>query len=363
MSNKNRNLPAPLKNRRQFLQTTSTVAATTVAAVGSISTVAASKEVNINFERSAGRAENDMGDEDEPAQHSNGMFITADNVDISTHVFEIERVDTGQEIRLEFSTKEDVDPSRLFFRIYDARGDIRNPPTATLGSSQGRTEAEGSVVGGQNDIFSSGSVFGIYRIHILQDGARIASTGKKAQGVGYTGDYEEQREDDEVTVSIPSVEEVDSSWSVNFEIENQVPIDQGGYDVNTLHESEMQLEDSQLVTTYSVDELEPIPDNAIHVRWIRFDDGETIGENLSIGGHFFGDELIQVGDEPSEMPEALVDDGVSKESYNAVVENKQELGAGNLADAINQWANTGEVNGVGVGAGELSDMINYWAGS
>lgn len=57
---------------------------------------------------------------------------------------------------------------------------------------------------------------------------------------------------------------------------------------------------------------------------------------------------------------------VSPESYSAVVDGEDALGAGNLAGAIQSWAGDdgsaqGSIGGTNVGAGELSAMINYWS--
>jgi outer membrane protein assembly factor BamB len=56
-----------------------------------------------------------------------------------------------------------------------------------------------------------------------------------------------------------------------------------------------------------------------------------------------------------------ISDAVTDEEYKAVLDGDDSLGASNLADAINQWSNTGTVNDVSVDAGALSKMINYWA--
>jgi hypothetical protein len=66
------------------------------------------------------------------------------------------------------------------------------------------------------------------------------------------------------------------------------------------------------------------------------------------------------------VPSQLADRGVSAQSYAAVVNDNEQLGAGNLAGAIQSWAGDdgsqqGFVGETNVGAGELSSMINYWA--
>jgi len=66
------------------------------------------------------------------------------------------------------------------------------------------------------------------------------------------------------------------------------------------------------------------------------------------------------------VPTQLADEDVSAASYNAVVGSDDQLGAGNLAAAIQSWAGDdgseqGFIGDTDVGAGELSSMINYWA--
>jgi len=70
--------------------------------------------------------------------------------------------------------------------------------------------------------------------------------------------------------------------------------------------------------------------------------------------------------EAPSVPTQLAEEDVSAASYNAVVGSDEQLGAGNLAGAIQSWAGDdgsqqGFIGDTDVGAGELSSMINYWA--
>ena len=62
----------------------------------------------------------------------------------------------------------------------------------------------------------------------------------------------------------------------------------------------------------------------------------------------------------SEMPAELSGE-ITAEQYTAVLDGDDELTAGGISSAVNQWATTGTVNGVDIGAGELSALVNYWA--
>ena len=69
---------------------------------------------------------------------------------------------------------------------------------------------------------------------------------------------------------------------------------------------------------------------------------------------------------PGDVPQQLADEDVSAASYSAVVGDDSQLGAGNLAGAIQSWAGDdgseqGFIGETNVGAGELSQMINYWS--
>ena len=66
---------------------------------------------------------------------------------------------------------------------------------------------------------------------------------------------------------------------------------------------------------------------------------------------------------PQDSPEvpSELDGEITTEQYTAVLDGDDELNAGSLSSAVNQWATTGAVNGVNIGAGELSALVNYWA--
>lgn len=92
----------------------------------------------------------------------------------------------------------------------------------------------------------------------------------------------------------------------------------------------------------------------------------TITVTDSANGQDTATTPVTVTDSDSGVPTALADRGVSSTSYTAVVGTDSQLGAGNLAAAIQSWAGddgsqTGFVGDTDVGAGELSSMINYWA--
>ena len=71
-------------------------------------------------------------------------------------------------------------------------------------------------------------------------------------------------------------------------------------------------------------------------------------------------ESADTGSDPSEIPAELEGD-VTPEQYTAVLDGDDELNAGSISAAINQWATTGKVSGVDIGASELSSLVNYWA--
>lgn len=260
-------------------------------------------EVSWTFE--TGRAEVEWGDS-RPAIHAVGMTGEAPNVDLSEHQFEIERTDTDQRIQLEFDGTAEVDLPRFFFRIYGADGEIRDQPTGEFFTGNGRTEHQATILDGDRDIFSSGNAFGSYVVHIIQNGERISSTEEKIYGIGYpANDYQESNQNGNVRVSINAIGNITSSWQITYEIENQARTDRG-YDVQQLHKSEMELDDGQLVTSFHTNELEPKPDDGVQVRWIRFtppgeaekfvegslqNSSSSRNTSLSIGGHFFEDEL------------------------------------------------------------------------
>ena len=82
------------------------------------------------------------------------------------------------------------------------------------------------------------------------------------------------------------------------------------------------------------------------------EDGTELTATLTVDS---GDESTD-GELPAEL-----DGQVTLEQYNAVTNDAGELGAPELSAAINQWADTGSVNGVDIGAPELSALINYWS--
>ena len=61
-----------------------------------------------------------------------------------------------------------------------------------------------------------------------------------------------------------------------------------------------------------------------------------------------------------ELP-AELEGSVAPDQYTAVLDGNDELTAGAISTAVNQWATTGEVNDVEIGASELSALVNYWA--
>jgi len=92
----------------------------------------------------------------------------------------------------------------------------------------------------------------------------------------------------------------------------------------------------------------------------------TITVTDSANGQDTATTPVTVTDSDSGLPTALADRSVSSASYTAVVGTDSQLGAGNLAAAIQSWAGddgsqVGFVGDTDVGAGELSSMINYWA--
>ena len=60
------------------------------------------------------------------------------------------------------------------------------------------------------------------------------------------------------------------------------------------------------------------------------------------------------------VPPELEED-VTATQYSAVLDGNNELQASNLSNAINQWADSGSVDGVDISASVLSALINFWA--
>jgi hypothetical protein len=96
----------------------------------------------------------------------------------------------------------------------------------------------------------------------------------------------------------------------------------------------------------------------------------TPGESYEVGDTIDftvdGESVSLPVTEAPSVPTQLAEEDVSAASYNAVVGSDEQLGAGNLAGAIQSWAGDdgsqqGFIGDTDVGAGELSSMINYWA--
>ena len=86
------------------------------------------------------------------------------------------------------------------------------------------------------------------------------------------------------------------------------------------------------------------------------EDGNQAGATYVFWADRAGDDDDQSPKVPSEL-----DDQITAEQYTAVLDGDDELTAGGISSAVNQWATTGTVNGVDVGASELSALVNYWA--
>lgn len=96
---------------------------------------------------------------------------------------------------------------------------------------------------------------------------------------------------------------------------------------------------------------------------------ETVSFTLVPGDSYaVGDTIkFKAGGEPksikitqSSVPEP-VSDQVDSAQYSAVAGGDNELSAPDLSGGINEWANSGSINGADIGAPELSALINYWA--
>lgn len=86
-------------------------------------------------------------------------------------------------------------------------------------------------------------------------------------------------------------------------------------------------------------------------------DNYTVGDvvSFSVDGKSFNVDVTE-----SSVPEELVGD-VSNSQYSAVAGSDNALSALDLSTGINEWAENGSVDDVGVGTPELSKLINYWS--
>ena len=138
-----------------------------------------------------------------------------------------------------------------------------------------------------------------------------------------------------------------------------------------------EIHNSKLTTgDEAIDATESVEGNASYNYWGAADgpSGKFNGSGLAAIGNltvspFYTDSGMTdtssaIGEDansPSSEVPADLEESVSSEQYEAVLNGDDGLNAGNIAGAVNEWSANSEVNGVDIGAPELSELINYWA--
>lgn len=221
-------------------------------------------------------------------EEDNRMSLTP-----GTYQLEIERTDTDQSIVFEMETplESTIEATQILNDLFDSTGDIYDSPTIDIIGDSGSEEFSVSQTDGDENIFSAGDVFGTYLIRLNRDGEVLGATQERVHGIGYPGGYQETHQDGTASVTFPAISEIDESWNISFEIRNEAPTDggQSPYDITRLHESEFSIDGDQLVTSFELDDLEPVPEEGYQLCWIRFSNGEDDGTNLSCRGYYVED--------------------------------------------------------------------------
>jgi hypothetical protein len=155
--------------------------------------------------------------------------------------------------------------------------------------------------------------------------------------------------------TVTATEETDVTVTVTNQ-SNGEPVDGASVDISDLGLSGTTDADGEV--TFSVNES-VADDYAVEVSADGYTDiTPDMGVNLTVED--------DADTTPGDVPQQLAEEDVSAASYSAVVGDDSQLGAGNLAGAIQSWAGDdgseqGFVGETNVGAGELSSMINYWS--
>lgn len=268
-------------------------------------------EIDIQFDQSGGGWTGGQGNHAaETAIESPGWFDEGTRMTLTPGVyqFEMERIDTDRSIifEMEAPIESTIDATRIFNEFFDSTGSIYDSPSIEFMGDSGSEEFAVSRTSGDGDIFSTGDVFGTYRFRLLRDGEVLGATQERVHGIGYPAGYQETHQDGTARVTFPAISEIDDSWDISFEIRNEALTDgeEGPYDTDFLHESEFAIDGDQLVTSFELEELEPVPEDGYQLCWIRFSNGEDDGTNLSCRGYFVengGNRSAAIGgDETSE---------------------------------------------------------------
>lgn len=247
-------------NRRQMLRAASGIAVASSAGIGMTSTATAQQ---ISY----GAPIMHYSTDSDPPQHATNLTVLF-NPEVtfgggSEYELEVERVDTNQSVRFEPNISQEITASNAGLFLYDGDGTLLDPPEIDL---DGRKPL--SVTGGNENIFTSESVFGTYIVHLLENGERINSMEEKQIGIGYEGEFVQDSTSGEIEVTFPIEDEVDDSWYVEFYIDDHG--DSPPSDLIEATEMERDEEREQFVSTFQSDNLDSVDEDSVPRGEVRF---------------------------------------------------------------------------------------------
>lgn len=130
------------------------------------------------------------------------------------HVFDIVNVDTGEYVRVEPAEDAEIrELEQATFWLYDAHGEIYQPE---LGGHDKETDV---VINGATDMFEIGDIFNRYRVRLVDRPDQVLrATEARFMGIGYPGEVEVDRTDEEVEVTFPRHQEVRDDWYARVKV-------------------------------------------------------------------------------------------------------------------------------------------------
>ena len=268
-------------------------------------------EIDIQFDRSGGGWTAGQGRHAvRMAIESPGWFENETRMTLTPGVyqFEIERTDTEQSVVFEMDSElsSTIEATHIQNEFFDSTGTINDSPTVDVLVVNDGQEFEVSQISGDEDIFSSGDVFGSYIFRLLKDGDTLGSTDERVHGIGYPGGYQETHQDDRAQVTFPAVDEINESWEITYTILTERPTgdESSPYERDVLHRSQFEIGGDQLVTSFELDDLEPVPEEGYQLCWIEFSNGADDGSNLVCRGYYAenGEDRSEVITMPTNSP-------------------------------------------------------------
>jgi hypothetical protein len=206
-----------------------------------------------------------------------GHFREGNRMTLSPGVyqFEIERTDTDESIVFELDSKlsSTTEVASIYNEFFDSTGSINDSPTVGIRTTNEYADHRPvSVISGDRTIFSTGDVFGSYIFRLRKDGTVLGSTEERVHGIGYPDGYREVHEDGRVKVQFPAIDEVKESWEIMCSITNIYKGNDQGTSPNSsdIFDGGLHIDDGQLVASFDLDNVEPVPEEGSQFCWITF---------------------------------------------------------------------------------------------